>query len=795
MEAEPEGVRKLGLALSGGGFRSAFFHLGVLAQLATLGLLRTVSVISTVSGGSIVGALYYAHVKRRFEDPAQEPPDDAAFCDIVRDVERELLDGVRKNVRVKTLANYVKIVKMSRLDYSRTDRLGELLSDTFFGSVLGGTPPARMKDLAIAPAHPSEWGPPELIMNATTLNTGHSWRFEVTTMGEPPLIEDMDRDVDRNLRLLRPSSYAEMGDHAGAIPLGIAVGASAAVPGMFFPLSISKLYPDDIRVQLVDGGVHDNQGVGALIERECTHFIVSDAGGQLDDAPNAAPWLLSSLKRSAQIQYGRVRQEQLLRLTHSTSALAERPVALVHIRSGIPALEEPWARDVETPTEAMRPEPHPAGGPSESFGVHGEVQEALSRIRTDLDAFSDVEAIPLIADGYRIAGHVVHQTPQMSGLIRPASPAPAWRFEEADVDTLLRDGPEYPRFLSQLRVGSTRFFKVFMLHTPSLVALLLALSLFGILVAEVAGHEIARPFRAHVRLWIVLVVVLGGIVLFVSLSARARLGKVIEAIVVPLSLVAQVLLGWIVALWMSAYLILLNDRFLRAGRLERVRSTRPKTWSPPFGPAVERWFRPALIVAILIVAASVVLGAIGIARHGPSEPPGLFTTAAPHGIVSLELAGTKEKADGIVDSWGAPAQRSARHGVVLDYAFIVIYSTALAFAMIVAAEARRRRGLLARTDPAYRAMHPGNALRIEKAVVLGIALSWAMWGAGLFDALENVFLLRILGIRIGGGELTNSFLPRMATLFAGAKFVLLGIGVLYAVLALASSAPSLLRKR
>lgn len=50
--------RKLGLALSGGGFRAAFFHIGVLARLAELGMLRHLKVISPVSGGSILGALY-----------------------------------------------------------------------------------------------------------------------------------------------------------------------------------------------------------------------------------------------------------------------------------------------------------------------------------------------------------------------------------------------------------------------------------------------------------------------------------------------------------------------------------------------------------------------------------------------------------------------------------------------------------------------------------------------------------------------------------------------------------------
>ncbi|MFV2057835.1 MAG: patatin-like phospholipase family protein, partial [Thiohalomonadales bacterium] len=49
---------RLGLSLSGGGFRASFFHLGTLARMAEHGMLRHVEVISTVSGGSIVGAAY-----------------------------------------------------------------------------------------------------------------------------------------------------------------------------------------------------------------------------------------------------------------------------------------------------------------------------------------------------------------------------------------------------------------------------------------------------------------------------------------------------------------------------------------------------------------------------------------------------------------------------------------------------------------------------------------------------------------------------------------------------------------
>ena len=52
---------KIGLALSGGGSRAIAFHLGCLRALHELDILDNIKVISTVSGGSVIGALYAAH--------------------------------------------------------------------------------------------------------------------------------------------------------------------------------------------------------------------------------------------------------------------------------------------------------------------------------------------------------------------------------------------------------------------------------------------------------------------------------------------------------------------------------------------------------------------------------------------------------------------------------------------------------------------------------------------------------------------------------------------------------------
>ena len=45
--------KKIGLALSGGGYRAAAYHVGTLRALHKLGILNKVDVISSVSGGSI----------------------------------------------------------------------------------------------------------------------------------------------------------------------------------------------------------------------------------------------------------------------------------------------------------------------------------------------------------------------------------------------------------------------------------------------------------------------------------------------------------------------------------------------------------------------------------------------------------------------------------------------------------------------------------------------------------------------------------------------------------------------
>ena len=66
--------KRLGLALSGGGFRAAAFHLGVFRKLQELGLLWKIDLLTCVSGGSIAGGFLALNWPIRAAYPSEQQP-------------------------------------------------------------------------------------------------------------------------------------------------------------------------------------------------------------------------------------------------------------------------------------------------------------------------------------------------------------------------------------------------------------------------------------------------------------------------------------------------------------------------------------------------------------------------------------------------------------------------------------------------------------------------------------------------------------------------------------------------
>jgi predicted acylesterase/phospholipase RssA len=435
----PAAEPKLGLALSGGGHRAAFFHIGVLGALAELGLLRRVRVLSTVSGGSCVGALYYLHVKRLLEETADNDLTDLRYVEVVRKVALEYQAAAAKNLLALAYLRPWLNFKMALRSYSRTERAGELLEEHFYGKAWNGElcdGRIRMRDLLISPVegavdpdsaeNAKRNGPvPILLLEATTLNTGHNWRFEAGYMGEPDRQSDVTvpgrqgdpTDVDKNETLLR-SKWSDLPEPLRDFPLGRAVAASAAFPGGFMPVQIKNLYPGLV-VDLTDGGVHDNQGVEGLVNRGCTHIVISDGSGQMKDVDKPGTWVPKVLSRVVSIYGDTEREQRLLR------AIAEDEFAFFHLQSGLPnRIRFPGGTTIDVPPRMT----------TSDFGVDQEAQKRLAGVRTNLDAFSELEAWALAKDGHAIAAHVTPTLrPAVAALGKPLSQPVSWPWDDVDL--------------------------------------------------------------------------------------------------------------------------------------------------------------------------------------------------------------------------------------------------------------------------------------------------------------------------------------------------------------------------
>ena len=253
---------KIGLALSGGGSRAIAFHLGCLRALDELGILERVKVISTVSGGSVIGALLAANsdpfpafeerVRRHLSSGFVRPTIGKAFTtteglraffcasiliptntiiNLIAFVASCLLilapPGQRAKWRVEKLHSPI------RRFASRTTILERVFDDAVFGG-------ARLRDL------PADG--PLLVVNASDLRTGSAFYFTQKQSGS--------------------WRYGELANQD--ITLAHAVTASAAFPA-FLP-ALDEVLPfnkadgtrREERVTLTDGGVYDNLGLAPL---------------------------------------------------------------------------------------------------------------------------------------------------------------------------------------------------------------------------------------------------------------------------------------------------------------------------------------------------------------------------------------------------------------------------------------------------------------------------------------------------------------------------------------------------
>lgn len=262
--------KRIGLALSGGGFRAAAFHLGVFRRLEEAGLLWNVDVLSCVSGGSIAGAF----LASRWKQPGA-------------------LDELERYLKSKSIAVASFIWGLLDPTESRVDKLADSYDRDLFGN-------ATLSSLSAGP---------RIYLNATNLSTGNLFFF-----------------------VAGGGKTAELGEHelghfdAGQVKISRAVAASSSFPPVFNPLKLSREeYPTDRGpeyVTLTDGGVYDNLGVNPMLYEttDLDYAIVSDGGKPFatDDDPTVSGIVV--LKESINISMEQVRGLQFDRLKLSYDA-------------------------------------------------------------------------------------------------------------------------------------------------------------------------------------------------------------------------------------------------------------------------------------------------------------------------------------------------------------------------------------------------------------------------------------------------------------------------------------------
>lgn len=279
--------KRIGLALSGGGYRAAAYHIGTLRALHKLGMLDKVDVVSSVSGGSIIAAYYALH--------------DGDY----KSFEETFSKKIRKGVLKMALINLIVVIALVVLAFCYGGSWGWLSLPVLWFLWYKVLPVScliakqydwlffhgkKLKDLKPCPV---------VTINATDYPTVSQFTFS--------------RERMYNYYYGVDAFYHEQ------FPISKAVMASSCVPFAFCPIRIPQTFRTSVMKgkklpMLLDGGLYDNQGTHVLTDKmspyKCSYIIVSDAGnGEVSDKWVFNP--LITLKRTSEVFMQRIKKIQI----------------------------------------------------------------------------------------------------------------------------------------------------------------------------------------------------------------------------------------------------------------------------------------------------------------------------------------------------------------------------------------------------------------------------------------------------------------------------------------------------
>lgn len=284
---------KIGLALSGGGYRAAAYHIGTLNALNKLGILSKVDVISSVSGGSIIAAYYALHSNEEYKK-------------VATDFSAKLKVGVLQYAIVELLGIlilcglliwlcgwWILVIELLLIACFQFKVLpfSCLIEKRYNKHFFNG------KTLTDLPVHPF------VAINSTDVSTGQLFVFQTNNIYGYQY-------QDKNESIFKANDF----------PIAKAVMASSCVPFIFSPITISaayykeKYYNWKKKPLLIDGGLYDNQGAHKLTEEQCPYkcdyVIVSDAG----NSELNSNWVINTISlliKTSEILMRRIRNVQI----------------------------------------------------------------------------------------------------------------------------------------------------------------------------------------------------------------------------------------------------------------------------------------------------------------------------------------------------------------------------------------------------------------------------------------------------------------------------------------------------
>lgn len=251
----PDG-KKIGLALSGGGYRAAAYHIGTLRALHEMGILGSIDVISSVSGGSIIAA-YYALHKDDYEK-----------------FESQMIDKLHTGVLHLVYINLAVV-------------LGALIYATWQFRLPGLIVSAVIMFLFWYQLLPTHW------WLRFQFDHHFSHKKTLSELADTPKVTINVTDYPTVSQFVFSHSeiydyyYGRDAFYHNDFPISLAITASTCVPFAFRPVRIPpKFQTAEMKLKkqplLLDGGLYDNQGTHVLTDKsshyQCDYIIVSDAG-------------------------------------------------------------------------------------------------------------------------------------------------------------------------------------------------------------------------------------------------------------------------------------------------------------------------------------------------------------------------------------------------------------------------------------------------------------------------------------------------------------------------------------